>query len=446
MNKQIKLFPIQIIAIGFGLIIIVGGILLTLPICNKSGDSIPFINGLFTATSATCVTGLSVYDIYSQFNFLGQLILILLIQVGGLGFMGIAMTLSFALGSKISLFQRSILMESISTLHIGGVVKTIRRMLFGTLAIEGIGAIILSIRFTPKVGLEDGLWFGIFHSISAFCNAGFDLMGKISPGSSLTHYSDDYIVNFVICFLIASGGIGFIVWNDIIDHKFNIKKYALHSKIMLVFTVGLIFIGAIGFFLLEEDFAFKGMSTGDRAVASIFASVSPRTAGFNTVAMDTFSASGKFLTMLLMIIGAGPGSTGGGIKITNFVTIVLSIISYSKHYNDLSIFKRRLESDAQRRAFSSTASYLTLMLTCLFFLLVANPDLAFDSCLFEAISAIGTVGLTVGITPTLGAFSKFCLIILMYCGRLGSIAVAMAIVRRRIIPKISYPEEKIIIG
>lgn len=446
MSKPLKLFPIQILSIGFALIILIGGILLSLPISNTSGEFIPFINGLFTAASATCVTGLAVYDTFSQFSFFGQIVLILLIQIGGLGFMGIAMLLSLGLGRKISLFQRSMLMESISTLHLGGVVKTMRRMLIGTFLLEGIAAIILTIRFSNTFSIGRSIWFGIFHSISAFCNAGFDLMGSLSPGSSLTLFANDIIVNIVICSLIISGGIGFIVWNDIIDYKFKLKKYSLHSKIMISFTLGLILVGAILYFIIENHFAFNNMNLGEKITASFFASVSPRTAGFNTVPLDTLSPAGKFLTILLMIVGAGPGSTGGGIKITTFVTIILAIISYAKNYNDLSIFHRRLEDSARRKAFSSTASYISFLLFGIFLLLIANPTVPADKCMFEAVSAIGTVGLSMGLTPLLGTVSKLILISLMYCGRLGSIAVAMAIVRKRFIPKISYPEEKIIIG
>lgn len=446
MSRRMRLFPIQILAIGFALIILIGGIFLSLPICNNSGESIPFINGLFTSTSASCVTGLIVYDTFTQYNFLGQFIILLLIQVGGLGFMGIAMAFSFTLGSKITLFQRSMLMESISTLHIGGVVKTIRRMLIGTGAIESIGAIILATRFIPIVGFPQGLWYGIFHSVSAFCNAGFDLMGRFSPYSSLTGLASDYIINFTIMALIVVGGIGFIVWNDIVDFKLKLKKYSLHSKIMLTFTAGLIVVSSIGFFFIEGNYAFSNLSLGDKAVASMFQAVSPRTAGFNTVDLTELSTGGRFLTMLLMFIGAGPGSTGGGIKITTFVTIVLAIISYSKNYNDLSIYRRRLEDGAQRKAFCSASSYLTSVLVALLFFVIANPTIPFDSCLFEILSAIGTVGLSLGVTTQIGIFSKLILITLMYCGRLGSIAVAVAIARKRLIPKISFPTEKIVIG
>lgn len=360
--------------------------------------------------------------------------------------MGMAMTFSFLIGSKITIFQRSLLMESIGTLHIGGVVKAIRRMLLGTLFFEGLGAFIISSKFIPRVGFWEGLWYGVFHSVSAFCNAGFDLMGKFNPGSSLMDFTGDPILLTTIMTLITTGGIGFIVWGDIIDHRWHFRKYALHSKIMLTFTVLLILLGTLAFYLVEGNNAFGDMSQGEKALNSFFASVSPRTAGFASVDYADMSTAGRFLTMFLMFIGAGPGSTGGGIKLTTFATLLLSMYSYAKHYNDLSIFKRRLPAEAQRKAFSSIASYLMAVLLCTFCLLVANPAFTAESCLFESLSAMGTVGLTMGITPDLGVFSKLCLIVLMYCGRLGSIAVAMAIVRRKIIPKISYPEEKITIG
>lgn len=446
MKLRLKLFPVQILAIGFALIILTGAILLSLPISSRNGGSFDFINGLFTATSATCVTGLSVVDTYSQFNFFGQLVIMLLIQIGGLGFMGIAMTFSFAAGTKISIFQRTLLMESLGSFHLGGVVKVIKRMLIGTAIIEGLGAVIIALRLIPKVGVAEGIWMGIFHSVSAFCNAGFDIMGIFEPGTNLMLFSGDPIILITVMVLIVTGGIGFIVWNDIIVHKTHFRRYPLHSKIMISFTGFLILGGAIMFFLMERDSAFSKMSTGNQILNSFFASVTPRTAGFNSVAYSDMSTGGRFLTMVLMFVGAGPGSTGGGIKVTTFVTLILSIYSNAKNYNDLSIYKRRLPADAQRKALSSIAAYMSMVIGCTFILLVLNPTFTSESCFFESLSAMGTVGLTMGITPELGVISKLCIISLMYSGRLGSIAVAMSIVRKKMIPKISYPEEKITLG
>ncbi len=438
--------PGQILAAGFALIILAGSILLSLPISSRSGEGIPFIDGLFISASATCVTGLTVYDIFSQFNFFGQLIILLLIQTGGLGFMGIAMTFAFLSGSKIGLFQRSILMESIGTLHMSGVVLIIRRMLLGALLFESVGAVIIASRFIPMLGLGEGLWYGVFYAVSAFCNAGFDLSGRWQPLSSLTGFQNDYILQSTIMVLLVCGGIGFIVWNDIIDHRFHFHKYTLHSKIMLTFTAALIFLGAAAFLLIERRCAFAHMGAGEKVLNGFFAAVSPRTAGFNTVSYSDMTPAGRFLTMLLMFIGAGPGSTGGGIKVTAFATLLLSVYSSARRRRDLSIFHRRLEDDAQKQVFSNISLYLLAVLACSFILLLDNPALNTESCFFEALSAMGTVGLTMGITTELGTVSRLCLIGLMYSGRLGSITIAIAAARGKIVPKIRYPREKIGLG
>ena len=446
MKNRIMLQPVQILAIGFGLIILIGGLILSTPLCSKSGEWAPYLNNLFTATSATCVTGLSVYDIYTHYNFFGQLIIILLIQTGGLGFMGFAMSFYFISGNKITIFQRTILMESLGTNHVGGVVKMIKRMLIGTLLFEGIGAVIMSFAFVPKLGTFNGIWSGIFVAISSFCNAGFDLNGQLKVSSSMTLFYDNPAILITIMVLIVTGGIGFIVWSDICDNKLNFRKYALHTKIMIVFTGLLILIGALLFMVLEWNNSFSSMSSGDKILNSFFASVTPRTAGFDTVDYSTMTTAGRFITITLMAIGAGTGSTGGGLKVTTFVTLALAMYSQAKSYQDLSIFKRRLQRSAQKDASSSLASYAVLIIVITFFLLIANPSFTAESCLFEAVSALSTVGLTMGLTAAAGWCTKLCLIFLMYMGRLGSIAVAMAFIKRKVIPNISYPEEKITIG
>ncbi len=441
-----KLLPVQVLALGLLIIIFIGGILLSSPLCNRSGSFTPFIDGLFTSTSATCVTGLIVNDTFTQFNFFGQLIILVLIQIGGLGFMGIVMTIPILIGKKLSIIQSTLLMESVGILRRSKVSSTIRRMLIGTALFEGIGAVVLAAVFIPKVGILPGIWYGIFHSVSAFCNAGFDLMGRFEKFSSLTLFYDNPVVLITIMLLIISGGIGFIVWNDIADYKFKIKKYSLHSKIMLLFTGVIIFAGALLFFFTEGQSSFAGMNFGDKIVNSFFASVSPRTAGFNSVSFDEMTSAGRFITMLLMFIGAGSGSTGGGIKITTIVALMLSIDAYSRNYNDLSIFKRRLTAGTQKKSMAIISAYMLIVLTCNFFLLIFNPQLPGEECLFEALSAMGTVGLTMGITTSLGLASKLVLMITMYMGRLGSLALAMAIVRRKVIPKIHFPEENIVVG
>lgn len=443
MLRRTGLSPAQILAIGFALMILAGSLLLSLPLCSRDGEGIPFIDGLFTAASATCVTGLTVYDIYTQFNFFGQSIILLLVQIGGLGFMGTAVLFSFALGSRIGIFQRSVLMESIGTPHIGGVVRVIRRMLIGSLFFEAAGAVIIAARFIPRLGPAQGIWYGIFHSVSAFCNAGFDLMGRWQPLSSLTGFQGDFVLQITVMVLVVSGGIGFLVWNDIADHRLRFRKYTLHSKIMVTFTALLILIGTAAFLLIEGGSAFDHMAPSEKILNALFASVSPRTAGFNTVGYTDMTTAGRFLTMLLMFIGAGPGSTGGGVKVTTFVTLLLAVYSSAKRCRDLSIFRRRLEDDAQKKAFSAIALYMLAVLAGAFVIMLDAPSLPAESCLFESLSAMGTVGLTQGITPELGSASKLCLAMLMYAGRAGSLTVAMAIARRRIIPKIRYPQERI---
>ena len=435
--------PIQILAIGFALIIFIGGVLLSTSFVAKSGEPARFIDGLFIAASSTCVTGLTVFDIYEHFNFLGQLIMLMLIQIGGLGFIAIAMSFAKLVGSKMSLYQKTLISESVGALKYVGMNKLMKHMILGTFVIETLGALIIAARMSQSLPLLKAIWYGIFHSISAFCNAGFDLMGYYASGSSLITKNSDPIILITIMILIASGGIGFIVWNDVLEHRFEFKKYALHSKIMLSFTAVLIFFGAALFFLLEYKYSFADMTMGDKVLNAFFASVTARTAGFASVDYTEVSSGGRVLTMILMLIGAGPGSTGGGMKITVFAVIIMGIQANILNYHDYSIFKRTIPDPIKMRALSSAAAYVILMLTGTFVLVALNPLLSIDSLMFEAVSAIGTVGLSLNLTPGLNSASKIVLIILMYAGRVGSLSVAMAIARKKLIPKISYPQEKI---
>lgn len=445
MARRINLSTAQVLAIGFGIIILIGTLLLMLPISNHSGQSIPFLNALFTATSATCVTGLVVYDTAMQFTFFGQLIIILLIQIGGLGFMTIAIMFSIALGKRIGLKERSFLMEASNLMQIGGVVRLIRRVLYGTFILEAVGAILLSLKFCPLFGIRQGIWYGIFHSISAFCNAGFDLMGQIAPYASLTSFVGDLTINIVIMGLVIIGGIGFVVWDDIIRNKFYFRKYDLHTKIILATTGIVILVSSVLFFLIEKDATFSGMSTGERILAAFFQAVTPRTAGFNTVDTAALSEGGTLLTMLLMFVGAGPGSTAGGIKITTFIVLLLSVVAYVRHQEDINIFQRRLKTGLIRRAYCSAAFYLLLVfLGCLVILFVQN--LPIKDVMFEVFSAIGTVGLSTGITRELSDISRLIIILLMYSGRLGSLTVFMAVAENRHPAKLKNSTGKIIIG
>ena len=446
MKTGVRLTSMQILVIGFTLVILVGGALLSLPIASRDGHGIPFINGLFTATSATCVTGLVVYDTYTQFTLFGQIVILLLLQVGGLGFMFVAIMFSLFVGRKIGLRERSLLMDSVSALKLGGVVRMTKKALILTFAAELTGAILLSIRFVPQFGLAKGLWCGIFHSVSAFCNAGFDILGRLLPYSSLTTYQSDPLVIITISILIIMGGLGFFVWDDVSEKKLRFSKYHLHSKLMLTGTLVLLVGGGVLFFFLEPNDSMKGMDTADRLLSSFFASVTPRTAGFNATRIDTMSPAGSFLTMVLMMIGAGPGSTGGGMKVTTVLVIIIGIVARIRGRQDLDVYGRRLEDTALSRAATSAGIYLLLAFGG--GMILSAQGYPLTDALFEVLSGIGTVGLSRGITPTLPIISRLTLILLMFAGRVGSLAVVMSLSVRRNKPhpRITHISERVIIG
>jgi len=435
----------QAIAFGFALIILIGTILLMLPISNKSGNSISFLNALFTSTSATCVTGLVVFDTWSQFTLFGQIVILILIQIGGLGFMTFAVLFSFALKKRIGLRERTFLTNSFSSLKIGGIIKLVRRILIGTLIFELGGMILLAIRFCPYFGFWQGIWYSVFHSISAFCNAGFDLMGVLGPYSSLAPFSGDILVNGVIMVLIVVGGIGFIVWNDIISNGLKWRKYALHTKVILSTTFILIIGSALVFFLTESNASMIGMNSSNRILASFFQAITSRTAGFNSVNISTLSNTGTLLTIILMFIGAGPGSAAGGIKISTFVVMVLAVISYMKGKEDVDIFQRRIEPQIVRRAFTSTVFYFVLAM-CGVAIISSVELFSLKDVFFEVFSALGTVGLSMGITAGLGVVSKIVIIILMYSGRISSLTLIIAVTKSRRKTLLHNPVDKVIIG
>ncbi len=421
-----------------------GALLLMLPFTSRSGQGLGFLDALFTATSATCVTGLVVVDTWTHFNLLGQFIIILLIQVGGLGYMTLVLTTALLAGKKLGLRQRSVMMESISALRLVDVAGLARYVLFGTLVIEGCGALLLAFRFVPELGFGRGLWYAVFHSISAFCNAGFDLMGFRAPFSSLTHYTNDPLVNLTVCALILLGGLGFIVWRDLLKNRFRFRKYLLHTKIMLVGSALLVFGGAVLFWLSEKDGVLSGMTAGQQLLASLFQSVTARTAGFNTVDLAALSGSGSLLMILLMFIGAGPGSTGGGAKLTTVAVCLLSLFSFARGKREVSLFNRRLDESQVRRAAAGVTLYLSLAMVGCYLLMVIQPFPLVDS-LFEVFSALSTVGLTTGVTQQICSFNKILLVAMMYAGRIGSLTMIMAVVER-LPARIKDPIEHIVIG
>jgi len=434
----------RLFALGFALIILLGAGLLSLPIANKTGG-IPFIDALFTACSATCVTGLVVYDTFSQFSAFGQVVIILLIQIGGLGFMTFAILLTMAAGRRISLMERINLSEAIGAGRLGGVVKLARRILYGTLLIEGTGALLLFFRFRTLFPTGTAVWYGVFHSISAFCNAGFDLMGVLKPGSSLTYFVGDPVVSLTIASLILLGGIGFIVWDDVLNSRFHFKRMKLHTKVVLVFSLGIVLIPTLLFLYTERNGVYAGLAPGAKVLAAVFSSVTPRTAGFNTVDIGSMSEAGILLTIILMIIGAGSGSTGGGVKISTFAVQFLCTLAHMTGRQDVNFMKRRLNQSLCRRAFCSVFLYISIALMAGFVIAVIQP-MPMKNILFECFSALGTVGLTTGITPHLYTLSKAIIILLMFTGRVGSVTVFMAMVTFKNTDSARFPEEEIVIG
>ncbi len=444
-KKKIKISTMQIIAVGFVLIILIGALLLSMPAASKDNTGISFINSIFTATSALCVTGLVVYDTYTQFTLFGQLVILVLIQIGGLGFMSMAGMIFLMIGKKIGLRERGLLMETMSTVQIGGVVKLLRKIILISFSVEILATGLLSIRFIPLLGVSKGIYYGIFHAVSAFCNAGFDLMGVFSPRSSLVGFNSDVLINAVVMSLIIIGGLGFIVWDDLIKNGFKFSKYRLHTKIVLIGTATLITIPAVIFFFLENTNTLEGMTFGQKVMASLFQVITPRTAGFNTVDTASLSEGASFMTIILMIIGANPGSTGGGIKVTTLFVIILTIKAYITHTQDLNVGGKRLDDYVLRKAFSITAIYLILA-SLASFLIMSTQSFELKDAMFESVSAIGTVGLSTGITSELNIISKIVVILLMYCGRVGSLTVMAAFAGDRVKPNIRNLEEKIIIG
>lgn len=443
--KKVHLTYTQIIALGFLFTILCGSILLSLPASARSGVSTPYLDALFTATSATCVTGLIIFDTYSHWSLFGQVVILTLIQVGGLGFMTVITMFSLFLRRRISIHERKLIMQSAGSMQISGVVRLIKRILLGTLIFEGAGAILLAIRLCPEMGFSQGVYNAVFHSVSAFCNAGFDIMGKYGAFSSLTGYRGDFLVNFTISILIAIGGLGFIVWSDIIKKRFNVKEYDLHTKIVLAATGFLIVSGTVLFYVFEKDYSLSHLSGGEKLMASLFQSITPRTAGFNTVDMSALSDSGNLLLTILMFIGGSPGSTAGGIKTTTFAVLMLGALTSSRHLKHITVFKRRLDESAVKEASAVFMIYLAAVIVSSLAIGTMETE-PLKNIMFEVVSAIGTVGLTTGITSSLGLVSKIILIILMYGGRLGGLTLMLSLAEKKAVTPIERPIEKILIG
>lgn len=441
-----RLSNVEIIALGFAIIIMCGTILLMLPISSRQQTITPFLDALFTATSACCVTGLVVRDTASYWSVFGQCIILLLIQIGGLGFMTIGIFFATFLKKKISLRQRGLIEESMNTLHLAGGVRLVKCIIKGTLFFEGLGTVLLSIPFVKDFGLVKGIYYGLFHSISAFCNAGFDLLGIIEPYGSLVPYVDQPLINITIMALIVIGGLGFIVWEDLLAKKWHFHQYLLQTKIVLFTTFVLIFGGALLFYLLENNHVLSNLSQNDKIMASFFQSITTRTAGFNTIDTSHMTHATQILMMFLMFIGGSPGSTAGGIKTTTFLVIFIFIYTTVTNKNEYNIFNRRFEMQTIKKACAVMLIHLSLIIIGTFMICALQPDTAFQDILFEVFSAIGTVGISTGITRNLIPFSRMIIIILMYSGRLGTLTFALTLTQHKKVSQCINPAEKVAIG
>ena len=416
-----KLSSFQIILLGFAGVILLGAFLLALPASSKAHEWTSFIDALFTSTSAVCVTGLIVFDTATHWTIFGQFVILSLIQIGGMGVVTIAVALAVISGKKIGLFSRETMKNAISAPNVSGIVRLTGFIIRGIFLIELIGALVMMPVFCIDYGAE-GIWLAVFHSISAFCNAGFDIMGtKSGEFTSVTHYSAQPVINITIMLLIIIGGIGFLVWEDVCRHKWRIREYRTQSKLVLLVTAALIVLPAIYFFFFELG----DLPVGERILASLFQSVTPRTAGFNTVSLTAISDTGLYLMIILMLIGGSPGSTAGGMKTTTIAVLFSSAFSVFRKKDNAEVMKRRIDDETVKTASAVFLMYITLFLVG-GMAISTIENLPITSCLYETASAVGTVGLTLGITPTLGSASKMILIMSMFFGRVGGLTLIYA--------------------
>ncbi|MGG3281681.1 TrkH family potassium uptake protein [Paenibacillus solani] len=446
MNEKIKwltLSPPRILVLGFAAIILLGTVLLMLPISTRTGESLGFIDALFTSTSATCVTGLVVVDTATTFSYFGEFVIMLLIQIGGLGFMTMATLFALAFKRRISLKDRLILQEAMNQSSMEGIVRLIRRVLLYSLIIEACSAVILTIRWAFDMPLGQAIYYGIFHAVAMFNNAGFDLFGDYR---SLTGYVYDPVVNIVVMFLIVSGGIGFIVLSDLIDFRKQ-RKLSLHSKVVLTTTAALLLVGFIIIFIFEftNPRTLGSLNWGGKFLGAMFQSVTPRTAGANTIDITGLRQATQFFIVILMFIGASPGSTGGGIKTTTFTIMVGAVIAMMRGREDIVMFRYRLAQERVLKALTIVLLAILLILT-VSMILSTTEEGDFLKILFETTSAFGTVGLSMGLTPDLTVFGKIMISLTMFVGRLGPLTLAYALGRRKGKELYRHPEGKMIIG
>lgn len=432
----------QIIILAFACVILLGGILLMLPVSSAAGLWTPLSEALFTSTSAVCVTGLVVHDTMTYWSVFGKTVILLLIQTGGMGVVTLSAMVLSVTGHKLGLVQRTLIQDSIGSEHMGGLVRMVRFIVKVMLTVEGIGACFLATVFIPLYGPLKGAAFSVFHSVSAFCNAGFDLMGEQGEYSSLTGFAANPVVTLTISLLIILGGIGFFTWKDFIDHGLKFRRYRMQTKAILVMTAALLLLPAIYLFMAE----YGNLPLGERLLAAIFQAVTPRTAGFNTTDLTQMSGTGQAVTVILMLIGGAPGSTAGGMKVTTIFVILATCASVFGGEEECSGFGRSIDNKVISQAMALMTIYMTLFLVS-GAVICSLEQQPLHICLFESASAIGTVGLTLGITPTLGLISKIILIALMFLGRTGGLTIAWALFKIQG-PSVNrkYPKGNIAVG
>lgn len=441
-KAKIETNPPAVLTIGFLFVIIVGSLLLFLPFSSNNLNFTNYLDCLFTATSSVCVTGLSTINITSEFNYIGKSVILFLIQVGGLGFMTMATMVALILGEKITLRDRLVIQEQMGVDRLSGMVKLIKYVIYSTFFIEGVGAFLLSFVFVPMYGIK-GIFYSVFHSISAFCNAGFDILGD----SSLAMFSHYPYLLFVISSLIVLGGLGFNVYIDIRSLGFNFKKYSLHTKIVLVMTLGLLLLGTFAFFVLEyyNKDTFSNLNFIDKISNSFFQSVTTRTAGFYSINQTKFTESSTILSIFLMFIGGSPASTAGGMKTTTIFLLIVTTISFIRNNDDIEVFKRRIDFSYVKRAVGVLIISLFLINVVVFiFTLIENYK--FVDLLFETVSAFATVGLSKDLTPYLKDITKMILIVLMFIGRVGPLTIIFSFYKKANKKKFKYADGNVIIG
>ena len=424
-GKKMQLRPTQIIALAFAAIILLGTLLLLLPISSRNGHSVGLLPALFTATSATCVTGLTAGDTYTLFSGFGQAVIITMIEIGGLGFMSVASLVIFVLRKKIGLRQRMVIAQALSVNEMDGVVRLQKWVLSGSLIVQLTGAVILFLRFLPEQGWQTAAKWGLFHSISAFCNAGFDIFGELMPGGSVIVFQNDPVVLITLMALVIIGGLGFFVWQDVLTER-NVKRFSVYTKLVLITTAALIFFGAGLFMLLEwnNPNTIGGLSTGSKILNGFFQSVTLRTAGFASFDQAALTDAGKGASLLFMLIGGSSGSTAGGAKTVTFMVLVLFLVARSRGKNTVNVFKRSISQDKIMDAATIISIMAAFALAGAVFIAATCP-VGFADALYETISALGTVGLTAGVTPLLGMPAQLLIILFMYFGRVGILTISL---------------------